>query len=55
MREPALHLVEDAPSRLIATITDAMAGALGDSVRDHLVFTIVGIPTGRSGVAGEPV
>ena len=53
MREPAL--IEDAPARLIATITDAMADVLGDSVRDHLVVTIVGIPTGRSGVAGEPV
>lgn len=55
MREPALHRVEDAPARLIAAITDAMTGVLGDSVRDHLAVTIVGIPTGRSGVAGEPV
>ena len=55
MREPALHLVDEAPARLIATITDAMAGVLGDSVRDHLVVTVVGIPTGRSGVGGEPV
>ena len=55
MREPALHRVDDAPGRLIAAITDAMAGVLGDSVRDDLAVTIVGIPTGRSGVAGEPV
>ena len=55
MREPALHMVEDAPARLIASITDAMASVLGDAVRDHLVATIVGIPTGRSGVAGHPV
>ncbi|HEX5947173.1 MAG TPA: hypothetical protein VFY82_12880 [Acidimicrobiales bacterium] len=55
MREPALHMVDDAPARLIAAITDAMVGVLGDPVRDHLVVTIVGIPTGRSGVAGEPV
>ena len=55
MREPALHLVDDAPERLIASITDAMAGVLGAEVRDHLAVTIVGIPTGRSGVAGQPV
>lgn len=55
MREPALHMVDDAPAHLIAAITDAMAGVLGESVRDHLAVTIVGIPTGRSGVAGEAV
>lgn len=55
MREPALHVIDDAPARLIASITDAMAGVLGDAVRDHLAVTIVGIPTGRSGVAGQPV
>jgi len=55
MREPALHLVDDAPGRLIASITDAMAVVLGDGVRDLLAVTIVGIPTGRSGVAGQPV
>ena len=55
MREPALHLVDDAPGRLIASITDAMAGVLGDGVRDLLAVTIVGMPTGRSGVAGQPV
>jgi phenylpyruvate tautomerase PptA (4-oxalocrotonate tautomerase family) len=55
MREPALHRVDGAPERLIASITDAMAGVLGDQVRDHLAVTIVGIPTGRSGVAGRPV
>ena len=55
MREPALHLVDDAPDRLIASITDAMAGVLGDDVRHHLAVTIVGIPTGRSGVAGQLV
>ena len=53
MREPALHLVDDAPGRLIASITDAMAVVLGDGVRDLLAVTIVGIPTGRSGVAGQ--
>jgi phenylpyruvate tautomerase PptA (4-oxalocrotonate tautomerase family) len=55
MREPALHVVDEAPARLIASITDAMARVLGDGVRDHLAVTIVGIPTGRSGVAGLPV
>lgn len=55
MREPALHMVDDAPARLIASITDAMTRVLGDDVHDHLAVTIVGIPTGRSGVAGEPV
>lgn len=55
MREPALHMVDDAPERLIASITDAMAHVLGDDIRDHLAVTIVGIPTGRSGVAGQPV
>ena len=55
MREPALHVVDDAPGRLIAAITDAIAGVLGDGVRDHLAVTIVGIPTGRSGVAGQAV
>jgi phenylpyruvate tautomerase PptA (4-oxalocrotonate tautomerase family) len=55
MREPALHLVDDAPRHLIASITDAMAGVLGDDIRAHLAVTVVGIPTGRSGVAGEVV
>jgi phenylpyruvate tautomerase PptA (4-oxalocrotonate tautomerase family) len=55
MREPALHVVDEAPARLIASITDAMARVLGEGVRDHLAVTIVGIPTGRSGVAGQPV
>jgi phenylpyruvate tautomerase PptA (4-oxalocrotonate tautomerase family) len=53
LREPALHLVDDAPERLIAAITDAMARVLGDDIRAHLAVTIVGIPTGRSGVAGQ--
>jgi phenylpyruvate tautomerase PptA (4-oxalocrotonate tautomerase family) len=55
MREPALHLVDDAPARLIASITDATAGVLGEDIRADLAVTIVGIPTGRSGVAGRPV
>ena len=55
MREPALHRVDDAPRRLIASITDAMARVLGDDIRAHLGVTVVGIPVGRSGVAGEVV
>jgi phenylpyruvate tautomerase PptA (4-oxalocrotonate tautomerase family) len=55
MREPALHLVDAAPERLIGSITDAMAGVLGAGVRAHVAVTVVGIPTGRSGVAGQPV
>ena len=53
--EPALHVIDDAPRHLIASITDAMAGVLGDDIRAHLAVTVVGIPTGRSGVAGEVV
>jgi phenylpyruvate tautomerase PptA (4-oxalocrotonate tautomerase family) len=53
LREPALHLVDDAPERLIAAITNAMTRVLGDGSRAHLAVTIVGIPTGRSGVAGQ--
>jgi phenylpyruvate tautomerase PptA (4-oxalocrotonate tautomerase family) len=55
MREPALHMVDDAPARLIASITDAMAQVLGDAVRQDLTVIIEGIPPGRSGVAGQPV
>lgn len=57
MREPAFHLagLDDAPARLISSITDAMARALGEEVRDRVTVMVVGIPTGRSGVAGEPV
>jgi phenylpyruvate tautomerase PptA (4-oxalocrotonate tautomerase family) len=55
MREPALHMVDDAPARLISAITDAMVEVLGDGLRPHLTVMIEGIPTGRSGVAGEPV
>jgi hypothetical protein len=39
----------------IGALTDAMTRVLGDDVHDHLAVTIVGIPTGRSGVGGEPV
>jgi phenylpyruvate tautomerase PptA (4-oxalocrotonate tautomerase family) len=57
MREVALTRpdVEDAPRRLIAAITDAVAGVFDDSIRAQLNVVIVGIPQGRSGVAGEIV
>jgi len=57
MREGGLNLpdIEGIPARLIASITDAMARALGEEVRARVTVVIVGIPAGRSGVAGEPV
>jgi phenylpyruvate tautomerase PptA (4-oxalocrotonate tautomerase family) len=56
MREPALHLGDgDAPAGLVGSITDAMVEVYGEDVRDNVTVMIVGIPTGRSGVAGEPV
>lgn len=57
LREPAFHRpgIEDAPARLIGSITDAMVDVLGEDVRDRVTVMLVGIPSGRSGVAGEPV
>ncbi|MEU0632969.1 hypothetical protein [Streptomyces sp. NPDC005989] len=54
MREAAYHVPEipDAPARLVAAATDAMAGVLGESVRKQVIVTIVGAPDGRTGVAG---
>ncbi|MFD8822597.1 hypothetical protein ACFV1C_09575 [Streptomyces sp. NPDC059605] len=54
MREAAYHLPEvpDAPARLVAATTDALAGVLGEAVREQVVVTIVGVPDGRTGVAG---
>ncbi|MGW4913240.1 tautomerase family protein [Streptomyces sp. NPDC004270] len=54
MRESALHLphVPDAPARLVAATTDALVDVLGEDVREQIVVTIVGVPGGRSGVAG---
>lgn len=54
MREAAYHLpqVPDAPARLVAAVTDAVAGVLGEGVRQQVVVTIAGVPEGRSGVAG---
>ncbi|MEV6128639.1 hypothetical protein AB0M05_17685 [Streptomyces violaceusniger] len=54
MREAAYHLPEipDAPARLVATTTDALAGVLGEGIREQVIVTIVGVPEGRTGVAG---
>jgi len=54
MREAAYHLPEvpDAPARLVRATTDALAGVLGEDVREQIIVTIVGVPDGRTGVAG---
>ncbi|WP_155059001.1 hypothetical protein [Streptomyces blattellae] len=54
MREAAFHLPEipDAPARLVATTTDALAGVLGEGIRKQIIVTIVGVPDGRTGVGG---
>ncbi|MEV7275664.1 hypothetical protein [Streptomyces sp. NPDC093111] len=54
MREAAYHLAEvpDAPARLVAATTDALAGVLGEGVRGQVIVTIAGVPDGRTGVAG---
>jgi phenylpyruvate tautomerase PptA (4-oxalocrotonate tautomerase family) len=59
MRAPALELPTidgDIPALLIRALTDAVVVVLGDRVRiDDVTVVVVGIPTGRSGVAGRPV
>jgi phenylpyruvate tautomerase PptA (4-oxalocrotonate tautomerase family) len=57
MREGALNLpqIENAPARLIASITDAVVTVFGESVRKQVSVGIVGVPSGRSGVGGEVV
>ncbi|QKW05272.1 hypothetical protein HUT18_01705 [Streptomyces sp. NA04227] len=54
MREAAYHLPEvpDAPARLVAATTDAMAAVLGEDIRKEVIVTIVGVPEGRTGIAG---
>ncbi|MFJ8043665.1 hypothetical protein ACIRBX_24505 [Kitasatospora sp. NPDC096147] len=54
MREAAYHLPEvpDAPARLVAATTDALAAVLGEQVRSQVIVTITGTPAGRTGVAG---
>jgi len=51
LREAALR-VDGAPERLIAGITDAVAGALGEEVRGEVTVGLTGVPPGRSGVGG---
>lgn len=55
LREAAFHLpqIPDAPARLVAAITDAVADTLGEPTRAHTVVTLTGTPEGRSGVAGS--
>lgn len=57
LREPAFHVpeVEDVPTQLIVSITDAMVEVFGEQVRPHVNVRLVGVPTGRSGVGGVPV
>ncbi|MER8042126.1 hypothetical protein [Streptomyces sp. NPDC094032] len=57
MREAAYRLpaVPDAPARLVAATTDAVVGVLGEGVRSEVVVTVVGVPDGRTGVAGAVV
>ncbi|MBD0422770.1 tautomerase family protein [Streptomyces sp. NPDC052309] len=54
LREPALRhpRVPEAPARLVAAITDALAGVLGEGVREQTVVSLAGVPDGRSGVGG---
>lgn len=54
LREGAYHLphVPEAPARLVAALTDALAGVLGERVRERTVVTLVGVPDGRGGVGG---
>jgi phenylpyruvate tautomerase PptA (4-oxalocrotonate tautomerase family) len=58
MREPALHRPEiegDIPALLIRSLTDGVVDVLGESVRGDVTVVVNGIPTGRSGVGGQPV
>ncbi|RPE43260.1 hypothetical protein EDD90_6454 [Streptomyces sp. Ag109_O5-1] len=45
--------VPDAPARLIAAITDAVAAVLGEEVRDQTIVGLLSVPEGRSGVGGQ--
>lgn len=55
VREVALNLpgIDDAPTRLITSITEAVVEVFGESVRRHVTVYVVGVPAGRSGVGGE--
>ncbi|MEU3785380.1 hypothetical protein [Streptomyces sp900129855] len=54
MREAAYHLpqVPDAPARLIGATADAVAAVLGEDIREQTIVSVVGVPDGRTGVAG---
>lgn len=57
VREAALHLpgIDDAPGQLSRAIADAVVGAFGEAIRDHIGVQLIGVPTGRSGVGeGRP-
>ncbi|MEU0969830.1 hypothetical protein ABZ357_32120 [Streptomyces sp. NPDC005917] len=45
--------VPDAPARLIAAITDAVAGVLGEQVREQTAVGLLSVPEGRSGMGGR--
>ncbi|MEU7859188.1 hypothetical protein [Nonomuraea sp. NPDC049141] len=55
LREVALNLpgVDAAPTRLIASITDAVVEVFGESIRQQVTVYVVGVPAGRSGVGGD--
>lgn len=55
MREAAYHLpqIPNAPARLVTALTDALAEVLGEDIRKEVIVTIVGVPEGRTGVAGR--
>ncbi|MCQ4211681.1 MULTISPECIES: hypothetical protein [Streptomyces] len=54
MREAAYHVPEvpDAPARLVTATTDALVDVLGEDIRKQVIVTVVGVPDGRTGVAG---
>ncbi|WP_225834402.1 hypothetical protein [Streptomyces sp. NK08204] len=45
--------VPDTPARLIAAITDAVTGVLGEQVREQVAVSLLSVPEGRSGVGGQ--
>jgi phenylpyruvate tautomerase PptA (4-oxalocrotonate tautomerase family) len=54
IKEGAFHR-PDTPeivARLIAGVTDAIAGVLGEQVRSGVSVELVGTPAGRSGIGG---
>ncbi|MYW65627.1 hypothetical protein GTY65_16405 [Streptomyces sp. SID8379] len=45
--------VPDAAARLVVAITDAVAGALGEQVREEVTVSLEAVPAGRSGAGGQ--